>query len=148
MFFDLLPPTSLATLQQALPQVVVNTWYTMADWLRREWSTWAPYNRLLYQAEVSDPVPVLDLQQWLHALKPVDFTNVSCHESQEGASNVECSWSGLVRCSPRARPLVSSGSLQRCCCAVLQIMALPVGFQAPPQADAFCFAPQTTWCHW
>ena len=76
MFFDLLPPTSLATLQQALPQVVVNTWYTMADWLRREWSTWAPYNRLLYQAEVSDLVPVLDLQQWLHALTPVDFTKV------------------------------------------------------------------------
>ena len=76
MFFDLLPPTSLATLQQALPQVVVNTWYTMADWLRREWSTWAPYNRLLYQAEVSDLVPVLDLQQWLHALTLVDFTKV------------------------------------------------------------------------
>ena len=44
MFFDLLLPTSLATLQQALPQVVVNTWYTMADWLKREWSTWAPYS--------------------------------------------------------------------------------------------------------
>ena len=102
-------------------------------------------------------VSVLDTLRWHMTARLVDAwdvsatlqcplgvtltVSVSCHESQEGASDVEFSWSGLVRCSPRARPLVSSVILQRCCRAVLRIMALPVGFQAPPQADAFLLRP-------
>ena len=87
-------------------------------------------------------VDAWDVSATLQCTSGVTLTvSVSCHESQEGASDVEFSWSGLVRCSPRARPLVSSAILQRCCRAVLRIMALPVGFQTPPQADAFLLRP-------
>ena len=99
----------------------------------------APYVRMCHAL-----VSVLDTLRWHMTVGLVDAwdmsatlkcpsgvtltVSVSCHESQKGASDVEFSWSGVVRCSPRARPLVSSVILQRCCRAVLRIMALPVGF--------------------
>ena len=68
-----LPATSVATLKKGLPAVNFESWMEIVAWLLSVWPTWSDDQKIIFQAEVAEEVPDVDVGRWLASLTQEAF---------------------------------------------------------------------------
>lgn len=78
-----LPATSLATLKKGLPAVGVETWQEVLGWVLAQYPQWDDDKKILFQAEVGDLSPDVEVGRFINNLSHEAFVKLLTGEGRD-----------------------------------------------------------------